>query len=56
MTKRERIAAHFQVPVETIRYEQGVGWWYNGHGKPVLLGKSFYEVQSTPDWALRKIT
>lgn len=58
MTKQERIATHFQVPVETIRYEQGIGWWYHDrqNKRQILLGKSFYEVQSTPDWALGTIT
>ena len=56
MTKQEKIADHFHVPVETIRYVRGQGWWYDGHGRPILLGRSFYEVQCTPDWALGRIT
>lgn len=49
MSKQEKIATHFRVPFETIRYERGVGWWFTGRDKPILLGKSFAEVQSTPD-------
>ena len=56
MTKQEQIAARFHLPVETIRYIRGQGWYYDGRGKPILLGRSFHEIQCTPDWALRKIT
>jgi hypothetical protein len=56
MTKREKIAAHFQVPVDTIRYVNGQGWWYSGRSRPILLGKSYYEIQDNPDSALKKIT
>jgi len=56
VSKREKIAAHFQVPVETIRYVRGQGWWFTGRDRPILLGKSYCEIQDNPDWALKRIT
>ena len=56
VSKQAIIAAHFQVPVTTIRYVRGQGWWFTGRTAPILLGKSFHDVQCSPDWALRTIT
>jgi hypothetical protein len=53
-TNRQRIANHFVVAVELIRYLPGKGWyWFPTNSfEKVFIGKSLYEIQCSPTWEL----
>jgi hypothetical protein len=56
VTKAEKIAEHFGVKPEHLSFFPGRGWFYGILERgAVFVGKSFHEIQCSPNWALKRL-
>jgi len=64
MTKAEKIIEHFGLQPKQLRYFPRKGWyvchshrtWHARTGSTYyFIGKSFYEIQCSPNWALKRL-
>ena len=56
MTKRQKLAARFNMPVESFRFIPFWGWLCSNEHVTVWVGRSLAEIQSSPSWQTGELT